>query len=154
MGRNGITQRCPQCKKHLGESSYSPRVWGTIGEFCKNCRNKYTRKWRLANHEKTKELQRRSYYRAKEKEPTLNRRRRLKSKYGLSQEDVDRILVSQDGKCSGCGLPLTMNIIAVDHNHKTNKVRGLLCTLCNTSLGHAKDNPETLRRLADYLERN
>lgn len=153
MGRNEIKQRCPQCKEYLIESDYSSRVWGNIGEFCKKCRNSYTRKWRLENHEKTKELQRKSYYKAKAKEPFLNRRRRLKSKYGLSQEDINNMLSKQNGKCLGCLVDLSISIMAIDHNHNTGLVRGLLCTLCNLSLGQVKDNPDTLHRLAGYLER-
>jgi len=41
----------------------------------------------------------------------------------------------------------------VDHDHKTKKVRGLLCFGCNTGIGCLRDNPSRLRSAADYLER-
>ena len=53
-------------------------------------------------------------------------------------------------QCEVCG---AMGTICFDHNHETNRFRGWICTRCNTALGYAKDSPELLRRLADYLEK-
>jgi hypothetical protein len=44
--------------------------------------------------------------------------------------------------------------LAIDHDHKTNKVRGLLCSKCNTVLGYVADDSKRLRNAAKYLERN
>ncbi|MBA3357418.1 MAG: hypothetical protein H0U18_16060 [Pyrinomonadaceae bacterium] len=44
--------------------------------------------------------------------------------------------------------------LMVDHDHKTWAIRGLLCCRCNSVIGYAKDNPETLRNAISYLERN
>lgn len=52
--------------------------------------------------------------------------------------------------CSVCGSP---GRICFDHNHKTGKFRGWLCSGCNLALGNVRDSPETLRKLADYLEK-
>jgi len=69
-------------------------------------------------------------------------------------------LLSQNGKCAICegtdgghrnGEP---KALAVDHNHKTGKVRGLLCESCNQGIGKLKDSPETCRKAADYLEKH
>lgn len=51
--------------------------------------------------------------------------------------------------CSVCG---GTNKICYDHSHTSGKFRGWLCNNCNVALGMAYDNPETLRKLADYLE--
>lgn len=41
----------------------------------------------------------------------------------------------------------------IDHNHTTEKVRGLLCSSCNLALGHAKEDKEVLKSMIEYLER-
>ncbi len=60
------------------------------------------------------------------------------------------MMQEQGNACATCLKPLNVNY-HVDHNHETGQVRGLLCKLCNWALGHAQDNPDTLRRMADYL---
>lgn len=56
---------------------------------------------------------------------------------------------SQEGKCLLCGRP--GGVLCVDHCHSTGMVRGLLCHWCNKALGLAGDDPELLRRMAEYV---
>lgn len=64
------------------------------------------------------------------------------------------MLKAQQYVCLIClGADATGRRLAVDHDHTTGKVRGLLCGACNTALGKMRDSPEQLRRAADYLER-
>lgn len=51
-----------------------------------------------------------------------------------------------------CGEPKTKKDLAVDHCHKTNVIRGLLCGRCNPALGYLQDSPDLARRAALYLE--
>jgi hypothetical protein len=64
--------------------------------------------------------------------------------------------MSQNGVCAICGSPPTgtrsHGLLAIDHCHDTLKIRGLLCNNCNNGLGRFKDNPDSLRKAADYLE--
>lgn len=77
---------------------------------------------------------------------------RLK-RYGLTVEDWARAFHGQGGQCSGCLAPLQDGWrTAVDHSHRTGKFRGLLCIRCNRSLGVLLESPDTLRRLAAYVE--
>jgi ribosomal protein L34E len=84
---------------------------------------------------------------------------RLKSEFGITQEDYDRILASQNGCCAICGArenkvnhSRPRKFLYVDHDHKTGKVRGILCHNCNFAIGYFKDDPERMRRAADYLD--
>jgi hypothetical protein len=78
----------------------------------------------------------------KQHEDPLHSRRRTLRKYGLELEDYDRMLKAQGGVCAICkceesGHNMTDDF-CIDHNHETNKVRGLLCSSCNLMLGKAK----------------
>ena len=85
---------------------------------------------------------------------TLARRAQLKLKYGISPEQYDILFVAQGEACI-CGRKSGRHgrRLAVDHNHDTGGVRGLLCENCNQGLGLLKDNPTLLRALATYVER-
>jgi hypothetical protein len=81
------------------------------------------------------------------------RNTRILATYGLTAEDYQRLFEAQDGKCAICRETRKTNL-AVDHCHKTEAIRGLLCARCNGQLlaRGARDRPEVLRRAADYLE--
>lgn len=74
-------------------------------------------------------------------------------KYGLSRSDLAQMIVDQRGCCAACGLPFLGNgRMNVDHDHATGRVRGLLCSGCNSAEGHLLGDPERARRLAAYME--
>jgi len=73
----------------------------------------------------------------------------LKRRYGLNKEQYDDLLKTQDYRCAICFD--TLITPHVDHDHETNKVRGLLCTNCNLLLGHAEDNVNILSNAVSYL---
>ena len=81
---------------------------------------------------------------------THARKSMLKHKYGLTHEDYERMYQAQDGRCAICKQPF--DNLCVDHNHKTGRVRGLLCVPCNAALGSFKDDVQHLRRAILYLE--
>jgi transcription elongation factor Elf1 len=74
----------------------------------------------------------------------------LRRKYGITSKDYDRMFIEQEGKCAICGK--SEKKLHVDHNHKTNKVRKLLCFHCNSGLGHFVENQEFLLRAIEYLK--
>jgi hypothetical protein len=78
-----------------------------------------------------------------------------KYKYGLSPEGYDALMKQQGSACAICKTPNWADYPPhVDHDHKSGRVRGILCRCCNVAIGLIKDNPKTARTLADYLERN
>lgn len=78
----------------------------------------------------------------------------LKYKYGITLDEFNSRLEAQDHKCAICytEIPGGLGTWHVDHCHETNKVRGLLCSRCNLSLGGFQDNIVLLLNAIKYLE--
>ena len=73
---------------------------------------------------------------------------------GWTPENYEEAYIKQDGRCAICGCKLNSSRytrFAGDHDHKTGKLRGLLCTNCNTALGLFKDSIERLESAKKYL---
>lgn len=89
--------------------------------------------------------------------PHIQRAKHLRLMFNMTPEKYDQMLKDQDGGCAICGYPETstrlgrLKPLAVDHDHKTGKVRALLCESCNTGLGKFKDDVTILLKAADYL---
>lgn len=128
---------CTKCKEHkkLSEFGRDKKKKDGTNPQCKQCNRERTRSWHTKN-------------RIRKKFSNIQRR------YGISNDDFFIRMEEQEWKCDICKIDITISTAYVDHCHDSGKVRGLLCRHCNTTLGQAKDNPETLRRAADYLERN
>jgi len=113
--------------------------------------------WRKANPEKALA----SIEKSNSRHPHIKKNRHLVRKYGITLQDIYDIVGLQGG-CVVCHSPTPRKISrtggpgewTVDHDHKTGKIRGIVCHPCNTALGMADDSPERLRALADYLEKN
>src|ERR1035437_5779833 len=85
-----------------------------------------------------------------------NRNTRIKKNYGITLDEVTQIIDKQEGKCAICGKHQDElnKALVIDHNHKTEKVRGLLCNKCNMGLGHFYDDIELLSQAIAYLRNN
>lgn len=83
------------------------------------------------------------------------RKLHVRTRYGLTLEDLDALREAQGYCCLLCGRHESelVRSLHVDHNHASGEVRGLLCFACNTGIGKLGDAPVLLRRAADYLER-
>lgn len=77
---------------------------------------------------------------------------RLLRKFGITVEQYDEMFAAQGGVCAICSCPPHYKRLAVDHNHETGQVRGLLCGWCNRSLGGFRDSTELLVSAARYLK--
>jgi hypothetical protein len=77
----------------------------------------------------------------------------LERTYGVTAGDYAAILKEQRGRCPICGGSPKSKRLALDHDHKTGKPRGLLCSRCNHDLlGAAHDSVQILRAAINYLE--
>jgi hypothetical protein len=72
-------------------------------------------------------------------------------RYGITTDHYAALLARQGGTCAICKRPPSARRLAVDHCHTTGKVRGLLCSPCNVSLGQFGDDPRRLVEAAKYL---
>jgi hypothetical protein len=75
-------------------------------------------------------------------------------RYGVTKQQIELMLKSQNGLCAICGQPPGQKGLGVDHCHETGKVRQLLCTKCNLILGFVGDDVELLKLAIAYLERH
>jgi hypothetical protein len=151
MKRNlhGMEKTCTKCHetKPLSEFFKDARNTGPkglgVGANCKSCNKKKKRKWYDDNLTHYKEYNQ-SYYEA-------NKVRQKIRKYGLKPTEYEHLLSQQNNKCAICGEPPNGKALAIDHDHATGKVRGLLCHSCNNGLGRFKDSIELLHKAASYL---
>lgn len=78
--------------------------------------------------------------------------KRVQATYGLEPGEYDRLYEFQGGRCALCRRARGMaKKLAVDHDHATGAPRGLLCSVCNRLLGHARDQIGFFRRCIVYL---
>ncbi len=136
--------------------------------------NAYAAEYRTKNKEKVSQSMDRYYLANKEKwkgyaarrkvredaEPEYRakltasvRRSHLKRSYGIGLEEYEKMLAACNNLCEICQRP-DFQALAVDHNHSTRAVRGLLCRSCNQGIGVFEDNPELLIAASKYLQRN
>lgn len=97
--------------------------------------------WAKANRSRLNEQKRHQHY---------------KDKYGITIEERDASMASQGGVCKCCGADTPGNKYGwvVDHCHRTNTIRGILCHRCNVALGNVKDDRAHLIKLVLYLDNN
>jgi hypothetical protein len=117
---------CPKCKAHKSPDEFHHNRRKTDGRacYCKTCA--------IAD----------------------DRRAYLKKEYGMTLEEYELALASQKGRCAICRRHISEineKYLHVDHDHKTKRVRSLLCGACNRALGLIKDDPEISDSMSYYL---
>lgn len=112
------SKTCCHCKleKFIGDFHKSAKAKDGLASWCKGCANAISRSSRKRNYK-----------------PSDKRKWQLKTRYGLTPEAVDEMLISQSHKCAICHVVLGR--FHIDHCHNTGIVRGLLCHRCNIRLG-------------------
>lgn len=127
---------------------YSKEEWASFSR---------SKRWSLRNPDRMKQASRSWIERNREYNSTRTRKYNLLRQYGITEKGYANLLEKQKGLCAICGTDKPTGkwkVFAVDHCHNTGMVRGLLCNECNRGIGLLRDNPEILRKAADYLDKN
>lgn len=144
------TKHCSSCKQTKPLTSFYLAKNGRAQpnkiykSRCKRCQSEAALRW---------------YYANKERAAQNSFRNNLRRWYGITLEEYEALLAAQDGVCAVCGngdrevhyRSGKQRMLAVDHDHVTGRVRGLLCNNCNRALGLLKDDLQILRKMIDYL---
>lgn len=148
-----ITKICTKCKHIKALVAFSPQSGGYLGRLsrCKLCVAASMRRYRDNN--------RVEHNKKAVAWCAVNKKRvrgySLKRKYGVSRSRFDSMLMAQDGVCAVCHRLNTFGReLCVDHNHKTGRVRGLLCHRCNTAIGFFGDDSNVIARAISYLAKH
>lgn len=112
------------------------------------------RAWKARNPERAAEHNRRSVANWRRRNPERVAQGRLAERLmpGFTSDHWQAMSEAQGGKCAICRREPTKKRLAIDHDHSTRRVRGLLCAKCNLVLGLMGDDAAVLRRAADYLD--
>lgn len=130
----------------LKKISETGKLWRKNNkQYSKNWWKKYYKR----NLERIRRWKHEYYLRNKKK---ISKKKQYR-KYGLTSKEYNYMLKAQRYRCAICRKKFVITP-SVDHCHKTNKVRGLLCVNCNVGIGRLKDNKRILRNAISYLARS
>lgn len=130
---NSVGKSCTKCGVWRPNGNFSPRVQAVDGlnSQCNFCRNEARKKWGKATKYKTQP--------------------RKWAKFKLSEAEYEQYFIDAGYKCGCCHTTSDKRRLCLDHCHDTGRIRGVLCSNCNTALGLVHENIETLRNLIKYV---
>lgn len=132
-----MDKRCRRCdvEKPIHEFSLNRTSSDGLQFWCKQCMLDHRREYQT-------------------REPDYNRNSYYVRRFGITLAEYEALNTKQGGKCKICGSTNGRKRLAVDHDHKTGKVRGLLCDLHNRGIGLFGDNIADLESAVEYLKEN
>lgn len=125
-----IEKYCPSCKTRKSSDQFHVRSYSSDGlsAWCRACDSTGQKKYA---------------------------RRKVLRRYGMDPEQYDRLMEQQGNRCPICERPFgSGRMPAIDHDHGSGRVRGLLCGECNLGLGKFRDDQAALKRAVEYLARS
>jgi len=155
--KDGYQSWCKNCCREWSRNYYLKnkesclaRSKKYVQEHPENCKKNLSKSY-YKHHEKNRTQKKTYYYKHKDRDREL----KLKRKFNLSLDEYDKMFQEQDGCCAICGIHQSelKKALCVDHNHKTEKIRGLLCSNCNLAIGILKHNTGILHNAILYLEK-
>ena len=131
---------CSRCKREKDDNEFYKEKHGKGGltSYCKECSINYHLAWQVI-------------HRVEKNEYNRNRN------HNMVTDDYNKLLKLQNNLCAICGKPENrtyngkITALMVDHDHKTGKIRGLLCHHCNIILGHMRDELYLCDKVKEYL---
>lgn len=171
VSKDGIDSKCKQCTLEYHQSEkyrtykklYRQKNKEKIAERRKRIRMEHpeldrenSRKWALDNPEKKKEANKNYRTKNKERYKIKQYENKMKirwNKFGFTSDDYNYMFDQQHGRCAICGKHQSefTNRFHIDHNHKTDRIRGLLCFRCNVGIGFFNDDIDNLKKAIAYL---
>ena len=116
----------------FSKDQYSP---DKLKWYCRACQSSRFKAWRQSNLEAIRKQDRITYY---------------IRKYHFSQDVAEALVENRTGICEICKHE---DLLVVDHNHASGKLRGFICSSCNSALGYAKEDKQILEHLIKYLDK-
>jgi len=141
---------CTSCKKELPLTNFCKDKKGKNGlmAYCRKCNTERSCKWAVENPKKRNARA----TRWRREHPENVKGFWLRTDYNISMNDYKEMVTKQSNCCAICDQ--LMEKPNVDHCHKSNKTRELLCRNCNLILGFADDNPQILANAIKYLNKH
>lgn len=139
---SGRWKRCPKCQASKRAADYfkNKRQSDGLSPYCKPCHSAVVDSYHRCHPERV------VHY-------------RLKTQYGIDGSQYEAMHRAQAGLCLACGKPekvrsknARLSSLCVHHDHRTGRILGLLCRLCNAASGMLRDDPVIMRRLAAIFE--
>jgi hypothetical protein len=149
LAPDATERECTKCEIVKPFSDFPLRSSGRPSSWCRKCTNGAIR-----DYSKTPD----GAVRKKAAQDAFNANNpdyQVTYRYGLRPGQYDEMRIAQDDRCAICRTPdAAGRRWHVDHCHATGKVRGLLCSACNLTLGKMGDDPARLRAAAEYIEQH
>lgn len=147
---------CYDCKRPTSpDGFYVKKETGRRYRSCKLCFRKKASDWKAKNRSRVQDSQKKWH-------DENYRDYALRRQFGLTQADYNKIRDRQNNLCAICGDGETrkdhktqrVTSLAVDHCHKSGKIRELLCSRCNLVLGRVSDETALLKKMVKYLRKH
>jgi hypothetical protein len=153
--KDGLNPWCKTCDKESRRKYFANNSSARAKAVARSTKYRTTHKEKTRaagrryyeNHKEAEQRRGREYYR---NNPEKQSERLRKQKYNLSPEDYKKMLGAQKGLCAICAHQ--MKKPHVDHNHRTGKIRALLCLHCNHGIGNCREQIYILERMIKYLK--
>lgn len=155
--KKGELKTCTKCgheKPHTDE--YFPRKYSggkVVGltSHCKSCKSEYMLAYYRRHREKYLKLNKEWAEANPERHAAIERKSRIKHRYGMTLEEHVAMYRSQGGLCAVCGEPIDYNKCCTDHDHCSGEVRGMLCYPCNIFVGYVDTRGHLIPRIVEYI---